>query len=202
MRSTCVEDYTVMNRIRRLGSCFVLGAVVGTLLDGIHVYGDVLSYPHPAFGRWAWFVPLEFGLLGVIAGVATPVLERLAGQPRPSWTVTRRALELCLFAGLYLATAVVPAEAAVALAVALLALAAVRIKFWSVPGDSLYVVLAAIAGPAVEAALSAAGAFEYHHPDIAGIPWWLPGLWANGGLLIRRAVLPIVDPSARSAKAP
>jgi hypothetical protein len=182
-----------MDRVRRLGACFVLGAALGTLLDGIHVYGDVLSYPDPAFGRWAWFVPLEFGLLGAIAGLATPVIERLAGEPRPGWTMARRALELALFAGLYLATAVVPAEAAVALAAALLALAVARIWLWGMPGDSLYVVLAAIAGPAVEAALSASGAFEYRHPDFAGIPLWLPGLWANGGLLIRRAVLPIVE---------
>ena len=29
----------------RIGRCFVLGAVLGTLLDGIHAYGDVLVYP-------------------------------------------------------------------------------------------------------------------------------------------------------------
>ena len=50
----------------------MLGAVVGTLLDGIHAYGDVLAYDVPGFGRWGWFVPLEFALLGVAAALAVP----------------------------------------------------------------------------------------------------------------------------------
>ena len=56
----------------RLATCFCLGALLGTLLDGIHLYGDVESYPDPLLGRWAWFVPLEFGLAGALAGAADP----------------------------------------------------------------------------------------------------------------------------------
>src|SRR5947207_5069270 len=171
-------------RAWRLGECFLLGAVVGTALDGIHAYGDVLSYSHPAFGRWAAFVPLEFGALGLIAGVATPVLERLAGNPRPAWSVSRSALELGLFTALYAATAIVPATASPLLAIALLGLAAGRLALARVPGDWLYAILAGVIGPAAEALISGLGAFDYRHPDVAGIPLWLPGLWANGGLLI------------------
>lgn len=182
--------------VSRLAVCFALGAVVGTLLDGIHAYGDVLSYAEPAFGRWAAFVPLEFGLLGLAAGILTPFLERLATpsepEPGPRWTRARGAAELALFAILYALTAITPSEAAPLLAVGLGTLAVARLVFERVPGDLLYVALATVLGPAGEIAISAAGAFDYSHPDVAGIPIWLPALWANGGFLIRRVVQPIV----------
>jgi hypothetical protein len=176
---------------RRLAFCFFLGACLGTLLDGIHAYGDVLSYPNPAFGRWAWFVPVEFGLVGAGAGLAVPWLERLAkAPPTLTWSLAQRLVELLLFTTLYVLTAVV--EEAVLLAVAFATLALVRIARREAPGDWIYALIAAVLGPAVEAVLAALGAFDYANPDFAGIPIWLPTLWANGGLLIRRLILPIV----------
>ena len=81
----------------RLAACFAIGAVAGTLLDGLHLLGDVLSYEHEAFGDWAWFVPLEFGLAGVAAGVAIPLLEGAVGpDPPPRFTTLGRAREVVL----------------------------------------------------------------------------------------------------------
>ncbi len=187
----------------RLAVCFTLGAVIGTLLDGIHAYGDVLVYPDPAFGRWAWFVPLEFGLLGVGAALVCPLLERLAQTPLPRQSVLARALELSFFALLYFVTTL-PGDSgwAVALALALLALAAARLAFDGAPGDWVYVVLAAGLGPAGEAIMSALGAFDYVDPDVAGIPLWLPGLWANAGFLIRRLIVPLAQPVATMPSVP
>jgi hypothetical protein len=178
---------------RAAARCFVLGAVVGTLLDGIHAYGDVLAYPDPAFGRWAWFVPLEFGLLAVGVGLLMPPLEdALTGGSTPHWSVAQRAAELGLFAGLYLLTALVEPGGAVVLTIALGLLAAFRLLTSGVPGDWAYALAAALLGPAAEATISALGAFDYLDPDFAGIPYWLPALWANAGILIRRLIGPIV----------
>ena len=181
----------------RLAICFCLGALVGTLLDGIHVYGDVESYPDPDFGRWAWFVPLEFGLAGAAAGALIPLLERLVGPPElPAFN---RIAELAVIVGAYLSTVVLD-EAPIVVTAALLVLLAGRLAFQPIPGDWAYALIAAIAGPAIEAAVSALGAFDYADPDFAGIPMWLPALWANGGLFIRRFFAPIVwrAPEARS----
>jgi len=179
----------------RLAACFAIGAVAGTVLDGLHLLGDVLSYEHEAFGEWAWFVPLEFGLAGVAAGVAIPVLERSFGpEAPPHFTTIGRVGEVVLFAALYGATALFDGDGAVWLLVGLTLLVLVRLWLWPVPGDWAYAAIAAMVGPAAEIAISATGAFDYANPDFAGIPMWLPALWANGGLLIRRLLGPVVLP--------
>jgi Protein of unknown function (DUF2878) len=184
---------------RRLAACFVVGSVVGTLLDAIHAYGDVLTYPDPVLGRLAFFVPLEFGLLGLLAGTLVPALERAAGET-PAFATLERLRELTLFAALYASSALLGDGWSVPLAVALAALAVVRLARSPGRGDRLYVVLAAVLGPAAEALMSALGAFEYRHPDVAGVPLWLPALWANGGFLIRRLIGPIAMPSGPAAE--
>ena len=185
-----------MPSVARLAACFAIGAVAGTLLDGLHLLGDVLSYEHDAFGEWAWFVPLEFGLAGMAAGLAIPLIERVAGpDPPPHFSVAGRVQEAILFAALYGATALFDGDGAPWLLAGLTLLLVIRLWFWSVPGDWAYAVIAAVAGPAAEIAISATGAFDYAHPDFAGIPMWLPALWANGGLLIRRLLGPVVLPA-------
>jgi hypothetical protein len=183
----------------RLAICFCLGAAVGTLLDGIHLYGDVESYPHPEVGRWAWFVPLEFGLAGAAAGALIPALERLAGPGR--LPASNRVAELALIVAAYLST-VVLAEAPLLVTAALLALLAVRLVVRPVEGDWLYALVGALAGAAIEVTLSALGAFDYADPDFAGIPLWLPALWANGGIFIRRFFAPVVVYPSRSSTSP
>ena len=185
----------------RLAACFAIGAVAGTLLDGLHLLGDVLSYEHEAFGDWAWFVPLEFGLAGVGAGLAIPWIERAVGpEGTPRFSVTQRAGELALFASMYGATAVWDGDGAVWLTVGLTAIVVLRLWLWPVAGDWAYALIAAVLGPLGEIAISATGAFEYANPDFAGIPMWLPALWANGGLLIRRMVGPIVLPGTEKTR--
>lgn len=180
----------------RLAACFAIGAVAGTLFDGLHLLGDVLSYEHEAFGDWAWFVPLEFGLAGVGAGIAIPQIERMAGPvPAPHFSAAERVVELAVFTALYGATALWDGDGAPWLLAGLGALVVVRLSVMSVPGDWAYAAIAAVLGPLGEIAISATGAFDYANPDFAGIPMWLPALWANGGLLIRRMLLPLVMPA-------
>ena len=179
----------------RLAACFAIGAVAGTLLDGLHLLGDVLSYEDEAFGNWAWFVPLEFGLAGLAAGIAIPQIERAVGPASPPrFSPASRVLELALFAALYGATALWDGDGAPWLLAGLGLLVIARLSLAPVPGDWVYAALAAVLGPLGEIAISATGVFDYANPDFAGIPMWLPALWANGGLLIRRMLAPVVLP--------
>jgi hypothetical protein len=147
-------------------------------------------------------VPLEFGAVATLAGALIPTLERLAGPPLPpQWPVRLRAAELALIVAAYLSTVVLDQAPAVVTG-GLIALLAIRLTFRPVPGDWLYALIAAVAGTAIEATLSAAGAFDYADPDVAGIPMWLPALWANGGIFIRRFFLPVVYRSRSSTSPP
>ncbi len=185
---------------RRLAAAFLLGATLGTALDAIHAYGDVETYPNELFGRLAWFVPLEFGLAGVAVVLAIPVLERWAGEGGPrAWTTWERLRELPLLGGLYVTSVAANGPDAALFGVALLVLLGVRLAFVAVPGDWAFALVAAVAGPAVEATIHALGAFDYTEPDFLGIPLWLPALWANGGLAIRRLFGPLAVPQPHEA---
>lgn len=156
------------------------------------MYGDVETYPNEVLGRLGWFVPIEFGLAGVASALAIPVLERAVRQssPRP-WPMWERLREVPLLTGLYFTSVAANGENATLFAVALVVVVAARLAFAAVPGDWAFALVAAVAGPAVEAAIHTIGAFDYTEPDFLGIPLWLPALWANGGLAIRRIFGPL-----------
>jgi hypothetical protein len=178
----------------RLAACFAIGAVLGTSLDAIHVYGDVLVYHGATLGDIGWWVPPQFGLVGVAGGLAIPVVERAAGPDEPPrWGVDRVVGELMLFAALYLLTTLPSPDDAGFLTAGLFALAGARLALAPVEGDWAYALAAAVLGPLGEILISATGVFDYLHPDVAGIPYWLPALWANGGLLLRRVLMPVVS---------
>jgi hypothetical protein len=179
----------------RLLGAFVLGASLGTGLDAIHAYGDVEDYSNEVLGRLAWFVPLEFGLAGIVSAVAVAVLERTAGPGRPPpWKAWERARELPLLAGLYVTSVAANGSGAVLFALALAVVLATRLALVRTPGDWAFALAAAVAGPVAEAAIHALGAFDYTEPDVLGLPLWLPLLWANGGLAIRRLFGPLALP--------
>jgi hypothetical protein len=156
------------------------------------VYGDVETYPNEVLGRLGWFVPIEFGLAGLASALAIPVLERAVRPGAPSvWPWWERVREVPLLIGLYLASVEANGANATLLAVALVVVVAARLAFAAAPGDWAFALVAAVAGPAVEAVIHATGAFDYTEPDFLGIPIWLPALWANGGLAIRRIFGPL-----------
>ena len=97
----------------------------------------------------------------------------------------------CLFVAAYLSTVVLDG-APVPRHTGLLALLAIRLVFGPVPGDWAVRAVGGGRRAGGRGAISALGAFDYADPDFAGIPMWLPALWANGGLLIRRLFVPVV----------
>ena len=140
--------------------------MLGTLLDGIHVYGDVESYPDPLLGRWAWFVPLEFGLAGALAGALIPALERLVGPPRPPrWPLGVRVAELCLIVAAYLSTVVLDDAPVLVTAGPRRPAGDPAHAPARAAATGLYALIGAVAGPVAEATISALGAFDYADPD-------------------------------------
>jgi hypothetical protein len=73
---------------------FLVGAIVGSLLDLIHVVSGVLEYPHPFYpGGQAWWVPFLFGSAAVLLVKSYRPFVELFGATRtrepPLWAPRR-----------------------------------------------------------------------------------------------------------------
>jgi hypothetical protein len=150
---------------------FVIGGIAGALLDQIHVRMGVLWYPRPVLLGQAWWVVPLFGA----ATLAT--LGGLSGFVARSPSLRQYDL---LDGGLWF----VAADWAsgqwhahpIGLGVAYLVAFAARTQHAQTWVLGL---LITACGLAVEASLTALGAFHYYHPDAMGLPMWLPGLYLH-----------------------
>lgn len=160
---------------------FLIGAVVGTTYDYIHVYFAVTAYERPDFaGTVLRIVPLQFGLCALIGGLA---LERLARRvSAPAVGPGRVALDLALLLAGYLATAAFVGRNALTFA-ALVPVVAASVLTRPTRFVLIVTLAGGVLGPLGEIALKHAGLFHYVHAD--PVPVWLPLLWmvASGGFL-------------------
>lgn len=170
---------------------FTAGAVSCPLLDGFHSHGNVLTYPHPLIWKMAWWVPLEFGLVGLAGAIAVPYVERrLSGDTLSCWSPLRWCFDVFIFPFVYLSTSIFGGYSA-GLTLVLFAFVLLRLRFFRSQSDWLYVLALSILGPLGEIIISATGLFYYNHPDFLGIPFWLPALWAHAGIFARRLLVPL-----------
>ncbi|HEY6005849.1 MAG TPA: hypothetical protein VIV57_23410 [Anaeromyxobacter sp.] len=179
-----------MRSAARLSSLFVLGAVLGTAGDQLHVRSGVLSYARPSpllFGQALW-VPLLFGAAGVLLVLGHAPLLRLTRERSARASAFGFAAAVLWFYGAYASTALF-AGARLALTAALVAAWVARVAAAPAADKVLAGVLWAIAGPLFEAALSATGAFQYRRPDVLLVPAWLPALYLHVSLMTREAYL-------------
>ena len=162
---------------------FLLGATIGTSLDAFHVYSGVERYPAPVLFGVAWWVPPLFGAAVVAIGYSHPLVDPLLHH----WQRPRRLLfsigELTWLVLAYLiAASILDSITKVGL------LAIIYLNFWLLAGRSwqnlLLALVTAITGTLVEMVLVSAGAFSYIHPDILGVPYWLPCIYACASLAV------------------
>lgn len=177
----------------RLAIVFLVGAVLGTLGDGMHVAGGVLSYPHPAFLGEAWWVPLLMGssLLAMVIGHANQK-RSFAIQPRGSTVLA--ILSSTAFMGFYALTAILWRHPTLLTAI-LVGAFLLRPDARTAPALALALPMLII-GPAVELVLTRLHAFTYHATGLVfGVPCWLGGLYLHAALAARAIELrwPITD---------
>src|SRR6266700_5134454 len=158
---------------------FLLGASLGTALDALEVYSGVERYPRPMFFGVAWWVPLLFGAAAVAIGYSHPLISRT----RPYRRLSSSIGELTWLVLAYLISAsTLDSQAKVGL------IAIIYLNFWLLAGrswqDLLLSFVTAVTGTLVEMILVNAGVFSYTHPDILGVPYWLPGLYACASLAV------------------
>ena len=168
----------------------VLGATVGTVLDGFHTFSGTTWYAYPQFVRTVWWQPLLFAAAAVAIGMGRVIVDRVLRRqdPVPGWSQVVAAM--ALFIGCYAATAFLPwSELSKALLVT-----ACFVGGW-LAWDRTALGLAAalltgLGGWAVERTISSAGLFSYLHPSFGGVALWLPALYflaaLSIGMLARR----------------
>ncbi len=157
---------------------FVVGAVLGTLLDQLHVRGGVLSYPRPLLlGQAAW-VPLLFGVAAVSLGVLHRSLRRALRGPME---LSTRGLvrDGGLFVIAYATSGFARVSSFALLSLFVLAYA-VRVVVLREPRHRILHALACAAiGIVAESVLVTVGAFRHHVVDVWLVPFWLPGLYMH-----------------------
>lgn len=155
---------------QRVVIAFVLGGLVGLLLDQIHVRYGVLYYASPfLFGQAWWVLPL-FGCttVGVLQG-ATLFTRASIGEHE----LVGSAI---WFGAAYWASGIWHGHP-IGLAIAYVIFFALRTTHaptW------LFALGTAGGGVLVECTLTSLGLFTYRHPDLLGLPYWLPGLYLHG----------------------
>lgn len=162
---------------------FLLGASLGTALDALEVYSGVERYPGPMLFGVAWWVPLLFGAAAVAIGYSHPLVDPLISRTRPYRRLSSSIGELTWLVLAYLISAsTLDSQAKVGL------IAIIYLNFWLLAGRSwqnlLLSFVTAVTGTLVEMILVKGGVFSYTHPDILGVPYWLPGLYACASLAV------------------
>jgi hypothetical protein len=175
---------------------FLLGATLGTTLDAFHVYSYVEQYPHPVLFGVTWWVPLLFGSAVVVIGYSHPLVDPLIHNLRRPRRLTTSIAQLAWLLLAYL----IAASPISSLAKAIL-LMLIYFNFWLLTGGGwqnlLLSLLTAITGTLVEMTLVAAGAFSYLQPDILGVPYWLPFMYACASLAVGDLGRSLMSSSAR-----
>jgi hypothetical protein len=169
--------------LKRLVGAALVGAVLCTVGDHLHATNDVLSYPVVFAWSQAWWVPLLFVGASLAAVTGAGTARRLAGAPPlASPGPARLAGDVLSFATAYAFTAYAHTLPNVVLAV-LVAWWVARMLSFSAGAAPRWILLLSLAtavlGTGFEAAWSALGFFHYHHPDVAGVPRWLPGIYLH-----------------------
>mmetsp|Transcript_27617 Transcript_27617/g.52576 ORF Transcript_27617/g.52576 Transcript_27617/m.52576 type:complete len:519 (+) Transcript_27617:193-1749(+) len=202
--------------IKQAVASFSAGAVLGPLCDGRHSSHNVLHYHSPAHVsvppllelETCWWVPLLFGVAGVILGVGFPVLDDLrrardpqAAEPAGGWDPSWAWVLACvsLFVVHYDASGALSsyvfegssASAAAGLDGRLIdvALGATALAHWRVldnTSQGLFMAcLTAALGPLIEIGLiNGLHLYDYTYPDWAGIPSWIAWVYFCGAAAV------------------
>jgi hypothetical protein len=169
----------------------LVGALVATVGDHLHVVYGVLFYPRPVLFQQAWWVfPLFVGACLAMLSGSESVRGLLSGARVPP-SLPDAALATGAFFIAYAFTAVA-AELPNLVLVVLGGTWLVRVRRlprWVV----LFGLLAAACGVGFESALSALEEFKYVNPDFLGVPRWLAGIYLHAsiaGVWMRSVVAP------------
>lgn len=177
----------------------LLGLVMGTLFDTLHVWTGTAGYCHTLilpFLRVAWYVPIEFTVAGMLVGLARPEIDEEFQRKVSGLSAKSVLLGLGSFAFVWgVSGAFTPLcwddtgaprctsnPNAVLVGLLVVAAGATWLVFdRTVEGVVMALVMGSI-GVLVEAGIvKLTGTYHYTHPDFWGVPMWLPFIYTIAG---------------------
>ncbi len=172
----------------------LLGAVIATVCDGIHVYTGTLSYPNPfVCGQAAWVYPGFVMVFLLMESLYYLVIHRLPSFFDVTMSVSggtfRDVVETTIaFALVYLMSGLGNHEP-VLLSVIFYGTFVLRLLF-TYERLALLLLAAAMAvgGMFGEEFLSALGLVTYRYTDVFYVPYWLGGLYVHGAFALREGM--------------
>ncbi len=173
-------------RMRATMLFFFVGAVAALIGDHGHVVSDTTAYLEPSHRvPFVWSSPVWFPILVGTATVTLAELRLHLSAVRATVTWRQGLAGVAAVEGIYALTALVHGRPA---APATMLIGTLAVITWCVLGDRFALVCAgaaAVVGPAIEAALVAAGVFRYAPVahSLFGIPSWLPALYFAFGVV-------------------
>jgi hypothetical protein len=163
---------------------FLIGAVYLSFFDWLQVKCGVEYYYN---STWSIVkVPLQFGILAIILDRLTGWFEKNFVERRFKATLFEVLDRLAIFAFLYLFTLLSKFAPSWSIALFFIVFTAFDLRCVYQKGDWKYMVALGLLGTILEGALVHLKTFGYTQSDLFGLPYWLPLLWANGGILVRR----------------
>lgn len=172
----------------------LLGALLATLCDSVHVYTQTLSYPEPfLFGQAWWVFPgfmmtfllMQYTCLFLVNRLppGIPVRKSVSKGNVREMTET-----ITIFALVYLLSGFGNNEPLI-LSVIFYGTFVMR---WLFSYDRLWLfilaALMAVGGMIAEGLLSAAGLVTYRYVDVFYVPFWLGGLYLHGAFALREGM--------------
>jgi len=172
----------------------MLGGLVATICDGIHVHTRTLAYAKPFLFRQAWWVFPLFVLTFLFMGFAYLFLcdhltSNIPCQKSSSKGNSREFVEaVTAFVLVYMLSGFGNFEP-ILLSVIFYGIFAVRC-FFSYDRSWLLIlsISMAIGGMFAEGVISSAGMMIYRHVDVFYVPLWLGGLYMHGAFALREGM--------------
>ncbi len=167
---------------KNIAVIFIVGGIVGATCDGFHSHQNILAYSNEWILKMAWWVPLLFAGATLTVAYGHLLFDYLFIVPKkkPGWP--RVIIGLASFVLVYAASAYLPVENDAKILILDMAIIAMWLIFNRNWQGVIEMIITAILGCAMEITLVANGSFHYLHPNIWGIPYWLPFLYGAASI--------------------